>query len=117
MIMTLNIEAPFKTSMYIDKAIHTLQIYDVDVVQSVIVDDGTFFEHDGTGLKPRLKNSLLRLERNNLFKQAGGIRIYQKSAVVKDKFSVGKIGHLMVDNRAAFELKSEFDWELVNNFI
>ncbi len=73
MIMTLNIEAPFKTSIYIDKAIHTLQLYDdVDVVQSVIVDDGTFYEHDGTGLKPRLKNSQLRLERNDLYKKAGG---------------------------------------------
>ena len=118
MIITLSIEAPFKSCIYIDKAIHTLQLYDdVDVVQSVIVDDGTFYEHDGTGLKPRLKNSQLRLERNDLYKQSGGIRIYRKSALIEDESPTTKIGHIIVDERSALKLKNEFHWEIANQIL
>lgn len=118
MIMTLNIETPFKTSIYIDKAIHTLQLYDdVDVVLSVIVDDETFFEHDGTGLKPRLINSLLRLERNDLYKQSGGIRIYTRAALIEDESQTRKVGHIIVDERTALKLKNEFTWEIATQIL
>ena len=50
-ILLLYIEAPFRSAMYIDKAIHTMQLYNVDVVDAVRIDDSLFYVHDGKGLK------------------------------------------------------------------
>jgi glycosyltransferase involved in cell wall biosynthesis len=48
-VMMLYIEYPFRSTMYIDQAIHMLQLYDVDSVSSVRKDDDMFYIHSGHG--------------------------------------------------------------------
>ena len=115
-IMVLSIDYPFKASLYLEKAIHTLQLYDVDAVRSVIVDDSNFYEHDGSGLRPHNKNKLLRLERNLLFRGAGGIQLFRYSAITGKKFPTSNVGHITLDQKAAFELNSEFNWVVAQSF-
>ncbi len=116
-IMVLSIDSPFKEKLYIEKAIYTLQLYKIDAVQSVIVDDGYFFEHDGSGLKPRIRNNLLRLERDLLYRRAGGIQLYKRATFSVKKSLGSSLGHIMVDQKAAFKLKNEFDWEIAKNLV
>ena len=40
-----------------------MQLYDVDSVIGVRMDDDIFYLHDGSGLKPRIAENGLRLER------------------------------------------------------
>ncbi|MDB9891135.1 glycosyltransferase [Alphaproteobacteria bacterium] len=109
-LMVLNIESPFRNEMYINKAIHVKQLYDVDVVFGVRVDDDLFYTHDGSGLKPRTLDGF-RLERDDLHRRVGGITLVDTSFFKKNKNIIdGKIGHIHLDQRAAFAIKSELDW-------
>jgi CMP-N-acetylneuraminic acid synthetase len=112
-VMVLNITAPFKSNIYIEKAIHTFQLHGVDAVRSVIIDDGYFYEHDGSGLRPRNRNnSTLRLERTNLYREAGGIMLIRRSVINTETFHDKSIGHIIVDQKAAFHIKTVFDFKI-----
>ena len=109
----LNMESPFRTHLYIDKAIHVMQLYDVDVVIGVRMDDDMFYTHDGTGLKPRRGEGILRLERDDLFRKVGGMTLVKTSFWRKEKRLIGgKIGHVILDQKAALTIKSETDWDI-----
>jgi len=116
-VMVLNIESPFKSNLYIEKAIHTLQLFDVRAVQSVIIDDGFFYEHDGNGLVPRVSNSLLRLERDNLYREAGGITIYNRLDINEKDLPETNIGHVIVDQTSAFRIDYDIDWKIAESII
>jgi CMP-N-acetylneuraminic acid synthetase len=82
----------------------------VDVVFGVRVDDDLFYTHDGSGLKPRTLDGF-RLERDDLHRRVGGITLVDTSFFKKNKNIIdGKIGHIHLDQRAAFAIKSELDW-------
>ena len=63
--MVLYIEYPFKESWQIDEALDTALLFDVDVVDGVILNDDMFYRHDGSGLKPLAKKNFLHLEEIN----------------------------------------------------
>lgn len=114
-IMVLNIESPFRTYTYINKAIHTMQLYNLDSVIGAVNDDGIFFEHDGSGLIPKKQNSELRLERHNLFRKVGGITLVKRESFLREnKLITGKIGHILMDDKAASVIDSEFSLQLFN---
>ena len=56
-ILVLYIEYPFKESWQIDEALDTALLFDVDVVDGVILNDDMFYRHDGSGLKPLAKKN------------------------------------------------------------
>lgn len=114
-LMVLNIESPFRNEMYIDKAIYVKQLHDVDVVFGVRVDDDLFYTHDGSGLQPRTPDGF-RLERDDLYRRAGGITLVDTSLLKKNNNIIGgKIGHIHMDQRAAFAIKSELDWVIADS--
>jgi len=116
-LMVLNIESPFRNEMYINKAIHVKQLYDVDVVFGVRMDDDLFYTHDGSGLKPRTPDGF-RLERDELYRKVGGITLADTSFFKKEKTIIGgKIGHINLDQKAAFTIKSELDWVMANSLV
>ena len=117
-LLMLYIEAPFRSTMYIDKAINTFQLYDVDVVDGVRSDDDIFYVHRGNGMELWNKDRKLRLEREELYRRVGGIHLIRTSALIEAKdMGAGKIGHIILDQRAAFTIKSELDWEIANLII
>lgn len=114
-IIVLNIEAPFRSSMYISKAIHVMQLFEVDVVIGVRMDDDIFFLHDGTGLKPRRANEGLRLERDDLFRKVGGMTLVRRSFFEQNKKLIGgRIGHVAMDQKSAFTIRTKLDWSMTN---
>lgn len=112
-LAVLFIEAPFRTSVYIDKAIHTMQLYDVDVVDGIREEEDIFYFHNGHGLQPWISNTGLRLERENLFKRAGGVHLI-RTDYLKNEHNMlsGRIGHVSLDQKAAFVIRSEMDWQI-----
>ncbi len=112
-LLMLYIEAPFRSTMYMDKAINTFQLYDVDVVDGVSSDNDIFYVHRGNGLELWHKDNRLRLEREELYRRAGGIHLIRTSALMKTKDMLGgRIGHIFLDQQAAFTIKSELDWNI-----
>ncbi len=114
-IMMLYIEYPFKARMYIDQAIHMMQLFDVDSISTVRKDDDMFFIHSGNGLKPWHKSKNLRLERDELYRRAGGLHLIMRDTLIKEENMLhGKMGHVAVDKQAAFKIRSHLDYELAN---
>jgi glycosyltransferase involved in cell wall biosynthesis len=118
-VMLLYIESPFRSSMYIDKAIHTLQLYDVDNVDGVRPDNDMFYVHKGNGLEPWhgmepwSKSKTLRLERQELYRRTGGIHLILTNTLFEKKNILGgKIGHIILDQSASFSIRSELDWDI-----
>ena len=64
-ILVLYIEYPFKESWQIDEALDTALLFDVDVVDGVILNDDMFYRHDGSGLKPLAKKNFCTLKEIN----------------------------------------------------
>ena len=111
--MVLNIEAPFRSTMYIDKAIHTMELYQVDVVCGVRGEDDMLYRHDGSGLKPVMLKNGLRLERDDIYRKSGGMTLVNNDFLQnKGKMIGGRIGHITMDQKAAFTIKSSFDWQI-----
>ena len=114
-LLMLYIETPFRSTMYIDEAINTLQLYDVDVVDGIRSDNNIFYVHRGNGLEPLHKDKKLRLEREELYRRAGGIHLIQMNTLMKTKNMLGgRIGHIFLDQQAGFTIKSELDWEIAD---
>jgi len=112
-VVMLYIEYPFRSTMYIDQAIHMVQLYDVDSVSSVRKDDDLFYVHSGHGLEPWHKSRKLRLERDDLYRRVGGIHLIKKKVLLKNRDMLyGKMGHVAIDEKAAFKIRSEFDYKL-----
>jgi len=113
--MMLYAEYPFRSAMYMDQAIHMMQLFNVDSVSSVRKDDDMFFVHSGHGLKPWHKSKNLRLERDELYRRSGGIHLIKKEILIKRKDMLhGKMGHVAVDEKAAFKVRTTLDFQLAN---
>jgi CMP-N-acetylneuraminic acid synthetase len=113
-LMVLNIESPFRGEFYINNAINMKQLHDVDAVFGVQLDDDLFFLHDGSGLKPRTSEDL-RLERDDLYRKAGGVMLVDTSFFKKNKNVFGgKNGHILLDQKSAFVIKTKIDWIIAN---
>jgi len=90
-----------------------MQLYDVDVVDGIREEDDIFYFHNGHGLQPWNLNSGLRLERENLFKRAGGLHLMRRDFIARgNKMLSGQVGHILLDQKAAFVIRSEMDWQV-----
>ncbi len=104
--------------MYINKAINTIMLFDTDSIIGVVNDDNIFYEHDGNGLKARLNKSALRLERNNLFKRAGGISVVRTDFLKESNQIIGGIiGHILMDEEASLSIRHYAESKLINYII
>ncbi len=114
-IMVLNIESPFRSSVYIDKAINVMRLFNVDSVIGVTIEDDIFYTHDGNGLVPYTKIDGLKLERDILYRKVGGMSLVSRKYFKNtNKIFGGRIGHIQLDKQSAFMINSLYDWKLSN---
>lgn len=115
-ILILYIDYPFKRPWQIDETIHTMQIFNTDVVDGIRLDDRFYYQHDGGGLKPFIKDGGLHLERDQLYRRVGGIHLINTDFFIQHKKMIaGKIGHINFDQFTGFQIKSELDWEIARS--
>lgn len=115
-VVILTIEYPFTAPYVIADAVHTMFLFDSDSLISVRQETGMLFQHQGDGMKPILdQDKVVKLEREALYKQAGGITVVKTSRFLESKALVaGKIGHIMMDQRSCMGLFSDFDLQMMN---
>ena len=118
-IQVISPDFPFVESYSIDDAINTMYLFNSDSIISVREDNHMFFQHHGTGLNPILnQNKFTKLERETLFKSIGGISAVRKEVFDKtNEIITGKVGHLMIEEKASIELNNQFSLDLIKTII
>jgi len=116
-ICVLSIEYPFVENKTIDDAINTMKIFKTDSLISVREESNMFFHHDGTGMKPILEqDKQTQLERDLLYRYSGGIITVKKTKFIEhQKLICGKVGHIVIHQKASLHLKSKLDFEIANH--
>ena len=115
--MILPIEYIFLSGAIIDDAINAIEIFKADSLISVRQEYDSFYQHHGNGMIPILEQAqnYTHLEREALFKAAGGIQLSKVAAYKKEnKIQAGKVGHIVVDQKTAMGIFSGFDLQLAN---
>ncbi len=109
----LYVKAPFRDERYIEQMVDTLSFYPVDCVDGVVNDNSFFYKHNGNGLAPINQHPFFQFERDDIFKRAGGIHIVKKEFLKSGKkLHEGKTGHMLLDEKSAFYIRSKFDLEI-----
>lgn len=118
-IVLLTIEYPLTASYVIADAIHTLFLFNSDSLISVRQESSMMFQHQGSGMQPILnQDKVIKLEREALYKQAGGITVVRTSKFLEEKkMLTGKIGHIMMDQQSSMGIFTDFDLRLMESII
>jgi glycosyltransferase involved in cell wall biosynthesis len=111
------IESPFRKHYHIDNSMLYIQKYNCDIVVPVKYENDIFYKHNGNSLVPVMKsnNKLLKLEREELYREVGGMRLYSTNYIYQNKLDP-KIGHILVDDKSAFRIKTSFDLKNAEKF-
>lgn len=113
------IETPFKRKELLESAINIKNIFDVDTVVGVVPKKDMIFKHDGQGLVTLSSNqSLLKLEREQLHSYITGYTLCDLKGFLKtNQIFNGKIGHINIDQKASFTIKSKLDLQIAEHLI
>ena len=111
LIVILAFQNPLRESFYIEKAVNTLVLNSTKVLFSVNRDNtGNYFFYGRKGLRPLRSDNELKLEREAMYVQKGGISVFDfKEYKENKKISKQYIGHIIVDERSSFEINSLSD--------
>lgn len=110
-VMSLTIDYPFRSNIFISSAISVMKIFKVQKVISVRKEDDQFYKHDGNGLESVQTISSLQLEREDLYRQTGTINLWRIEALKNYKKKL-TIGHIMVDRHNSFRVKNIEDLKI-----
>ncbi|HNB51104.1 MAG TPA: hypothetical protein PK530_04145, partial [Anaerolineales bacterium] len=105
---------PFITAENMNDAIHTMAIFGADSLISVRQETNLFFQHSGNGLEPILnRDKFTRLEREALYRFTGGLNLTKIALFEAEKtFLGGRVGHIVIHQKEALSLRSDFDLQL-----
>jgi len=112
-VVTLMIESPFRQGREIDMAVDVLTVFDLDSAVSVRPELDVFYQHHGDGLVPVRRAPQLRLEREELYREAGQIYATKCTNLADGSRLIdGRVGHFVVHETTALRLTSEWMWRL-----
>lgn len=106
-VVNLTIDYPFLDSHYILSAISYINYFETNSVDSVSIEDSLLFKHSGDSLEPAYNNTVMRFERDTLYKKAGGITIIKVNKLNEyDGISTSKMGHIIIDKLSSLRIDS-----------
>ena len=114
-ISIINCEYPFRKDFYFEKAVNTLYLFNADSVLSVLEENANFYQHKGDGLIPLKTNKNLRLEREFIYRETGGIHVVSGKYFYKNKKILGiKNSHISLDSKSVIKVNNENDLKYLN---
>ncbi len=113
-IFKLSVEGPFRDKDELNAMIAYMEIFKVDKVLGVRIENDNFYKHDGNSLKALSKTSPLRLERDDIFREINHTFLLSKNAIKRKVF---KIGHIVLNQLSSFSIRSDFDLDLAKQII
>ena len=105
-ILVVNVVCPFLNSNDFESAINIAKIFNTDEVIAIKKESDNFYKHDGNGLKLVQKNINLSLEREEVYREIGGLRLVKISKIGKIN---NIIGHIFLDEKSSFRIKNNQD--------
>ena len=117
-IVMSKLNNPFRNPKHIENALNLINIFNLDRVFGVFVENKIYFTHDGNTLKPlrhydsarisvsNSKKINVRVESEEIYKDSGSFII----CVQKKKNNRLKIGHEILDHLSAYQIENQFDW-------
>ena len=107
----LHYEYPFLDISNIENSLNIMSIYNANSSMSVLACNTNLYEHDGKGLKPLPNNNQMRLERDQLFQEVGGIHSLRLDWYLNNRsLQSNKTTHLIIDSLSSRKIKSEEDF-------
>lgn len=115
-VMTVSLDFPFVDSSLLDDMVHTHLLFKSDSVLSVRPDNRKYYQHTGHTLQPILEqDKYTKIEREALYKGAGGLMLISLESFHKSgKIPSGVIAHVVVDEKTAFGIFSDFELNVYN---
>lgn len=117
-VFQLSIESPLRAARHLDAAIEVMELFDTDIVIGVRTETDNFYRHNGHGLTAVSEANRLRLEREDIYREVGSMRLLRREQLFTDNTTTStRIGHVVLDQRAAVRLVSRFDWAVAELLI
>ncbi len=113
-VVQLSFRSPYISAKDIETSINIMEIFGTDEVIGVRSETDRFYQHNGASLKILNDTSNLILEREEIYRETGGLRLI-KSDYYKNKKNK-KIGHTILSRRSSHNIKNDFDWKLAKIF-
>jgi len=111
-VFQLSFRTPFLKSYDLENFLNIIELFNTDEVIGVRSERNIFYQHDGIGLKSISKSSILKLERDEVYRGIGGLRLFQKDKFYNKKSRRKKIGHVILDQKSSHEINSDLDWKI-----
>lgn len=113
-LLSAAIDFPFVESEVFDDAVNTIALFKSDAVLTVRPDNKTYYQHTGHQLKPILdQDKFTRLEREALYRGSAGVMACTRKSFERNgTINAGAISHVVVDEKTAFGIHSEFDFRI-----
>ncbi len=109
LIMTVNVVCPFLNFSSFEAVINLSKIFETDEVIAVKKENDNFFIHNGKSLKSIHRNVSLSLERNEVYREIGGLKLIKSHRIGKDENTVG---HIFLDEKSSYIIKTERDLKI-----
>ncbi len=106
LILVVNVVCPFLNSKNFDAAINLIKIYETDEIIAAKKEYDNFYYHNGKGLQLFKDNKNLSLEREEVYREIGGLRLIKPNRIGKRN---NKIGHIFLDDKSSFKINSNQD--------
>lgn len=116
-LVILDITYPLLNTSKINDAINTMLLFRADSLISVRPENGTMYQHDGSGMKSIFQNETInKFERDVIYKHVGGITSSKFDAFQSTKrFINGKVGHIILDKNSAYKIEYKLDLEIAKS--
>ncbi|MBJ13559.1 MAG: hypothetical protein CMG62_10880 [Candidatus Marinimicrobia bacterium] len=110
-LTVLNYEYPFMELRNIENTVDIMEIFDTNSSMSVLPTDLNLYKHEGSGLLPLSHNNQLRLERDQVYQEIGGIHSVKMSWYKRNrKLHADKVSHLIIDKNSSRKIENEDDF-------
>ena len=100
LIIITNVINPLIKQQDFEAGIDLMNFFDLDSVIGVCKENDLFYRHNGNTLKKIVKSSNLSLERDEIYRQVGGLLIVRSDKIGNSK----KIGHIILDKYSSLKI-------------
>ncbi|MDC0470430.1 N-acetylneuraminate synthase family protein [Candidatus Pseudothioglobus singularis] len=115
-ISVVNYEYPLRGSGYIDNIANSLFLYNATSSLSVIKRTGNLFHHNGHTLIESEHNTDLRLERDEVYEEKGGLHCIKYADFLETKtLRNNRTTHVLLDQYSSMKVESDIDFEVLEH--
>lgn len=112
-VFQLTYKTPFVKSYDFDSIVYLIEFFKTDEVLAVRAEIDSIYKHTGSSLEIINGNSNLKLERDELYRSIGGIRLFKKNYNSNTKHIVK--GHYILDQKSSHTINTNLDWKIAES--